>query len=106
MLTVSDTAVKHIKEQLETRGSGIGIRFGVNTAGCNGLAYVLEFMDATHDTDETVEKDGVVVAVDPKSLIFLKGTHIDYVKEGLNEGFAFSNPNQSGECGCGATFSV
>ena len=106
MLTVSDTAVKHIKSQLENRGSGLGIRFGVNTAGCNGLAYVLEFVDTTDEFDHVVEKGGVVVAIDPKSLIYLSGTHIDYVKEGLNEGFKFTNPNQSGQCGCGATFNV
>ena len=106
MLTISDTAVSHIKSQLETRGSGIGIRFGVHNAGCSGLAYVLEFVDVTDKFDHIVEKDGVVVAVDPKSLIYLSGTHIDYVKEGLNEGFEFTNPNQSGECGCGDTFSV
>ena len=106
MLTVSDTAVKHIKSQLENRGSGLGIRFGVNTAGCNGLAYVLEFVDVTDEHDEIIEKDGIIVAIDPKSLIFLKGTHIDYVKEGLNEGFAFTNPNQAAQCGCGETFSV
>jgi len=105
-ITISDNAVKHIKSNLESRGSGIGIRFGVNTSGCNGLAYVLEFMDATFDDDVIIEKDGVSVAVDPKSLIYLAGTHIDYVREGLNEGFKFTNPNQSGQCGCGETFNV
>ena len=106
MLTISDTAVAHIKNQLETRGSGIGIRFGVHTAGCNGLAYILEFVDVVDEHDELIKSDGIVVAVDPKSLVYLSGTHIDYVKEGLNEGFKFTNPNQSGQCGCGETFNV
>ncbi|MGL5072349.1 MAG: iron-sulfur cluster assembly protein IscA, partial [Aeromonas salmonicida] len=88
------------------RGKGIGLRLGVKTTGCSGLAYVLEFVDELADEDQVFEQNGVRIIVDAKSLIHLDGTELDFVKEGLNEGFQFNNPNAKGECGCGESFSV
>lgn len=106
MITLTNTAAQHVKEFLANRGSGEGIRVGVRTAGCSGLQYVLEFVDEPNDTDEHFESDGVSIFVDPKSLIYLNGLQMDYVTEGLNSGFKFTNPNQTGECGCGESFTV
>ena len=88
------------------RGKGIGLRLGVKTTGCSGLAYVLEFVDELAAEDQVFEQKGVKIIVDAKSLIHLDGTELDFVKEGLNEGFQFNNPNAKGECGCGESFSV
>lgn len=82
------------------------MRLGVRTTGCSGLAYVLEFVDDTNTDDEIFEDHGVKVIVDQKSLVYLDGTELDFVKEGLNEGFQFNNPNTKGECGCGESFTV
>ena len=79
---------------------------GIRTAGCSGLAYVLEFVDEPDPNDQRFESNGVSIFVDPKSLVYLNGLKMDFVKEGLNEGFKFSNPNQKGECGCGESFTV
>lgn len=106
MITLTKRAINHVKEFLDNRGQGVGIRVGVRTAGCSGLAYVLEFVDAPNDTDERFDNDGVSVFVDPKSLVYLDGLQMDYVTEGLNSGFKFTNPNQTGECGCGESFTV
>lgn len=106
MITLTNKAVTHVKDFLANRGSGVGIRVGVRTAGCSGLAYVLEFVDEPNDTDEHFDNDGVGVFVDPKSLVYLDGLQMDYVTEGLNSGFKFTNPNQTGECGCGESFTV
>lgn len=106
MITLTNKAVTHVKDFLANRGSGVGIRVGVRTAGCSGLAYVLEFVDEPNDTDERFDNDGVGVFVDPKSLVYLNGLQMDYVTEGLNSGFKFTNPNQTGECGCGESFTV
>ncbi|WP_435938357.1 iron-sulfur cluster assembly protein IscA [Moraxella bovoculi] len=106
MITLTERAAKHVKDFLDNRGSGEGIRVGVRTAGCSGLAYVLEFVDTPNDTDERFESDGVSVFVDPKSLVYLSGLQMDYVTEGLSSGFKFTNPNQTGECGCGESFTV
>ena len=91
---------------LESRGKGIGLRVGIKTTGCSGLAYVLEFVDELAEGDETFEFNGVTIIVDGKSLVYIDGTELDFVKEGLNEGFKFNNPNQNGECGCGESFTV
>ena len=91
---------------LENRGKGIGLRLGVKTSGCSGLAYVLEFVDVLNEDDHVFEQHGVKVIVDEKSLTYLDGTRLDFVKEGLNEGFKYSNPNVKNECGCGESFSV
>lgn len=106
MITLTNKAITHVKDFLANRGSGVGIRVGVRTAGCSGLAYVLEFVDKPNDTDERFDNDGVGVFVDPKSLVYLDGLQMDYVTEGLNSGFKFTNPNQTGECGCGESFTV
>ncbi|MBU2969930.1 MULTISPECIES: iron-sulfur cluster assembly protein IscA [unclassified Pseudoalteromonas] len=105
-ITMTDAAAARVKSFLDNRGKGIGLRVGIKTTGCSGLAYVLEFVDELAEGDETFEHDGVTVIVDAKSLVYIDGTELDFVKEGLNEGFKFVNPNQSGECGCGESFTV
>ncbi len=106
MIHLTDAAAKHISEFLANRGSGLGIRVGVKTAGCSGLSYVLEFVDTPDSNDEVFESGGVNVFIDPKSLVYLNGLTMDFVTEGLNSGFKFTNPNQKGECGCGESFTV
>jgi len=105
-ITMSDAAVQHVARYLEKRGHGFGIRLGVRTSGCSGMAYVLEFVDEKQPEDEVFESKGVRIVIDPKSLLYLDGTELDFVKEGLNEGFKFNNPNVSSECGCGESFNV
>ena len=105
-VTITEAAAKHVASQLESRGKGLGIRLGVTTSGCSGMAYVLEFVDELAPEDTVVEGHGVKVFVDPKSLVYLDGTELDFVREGLNEGLAFRNPNVSAECGCGESFTV
>jgi iron-sulfur cluster assembly protein len=106
MITVTDVAAKKIKQNLQRRGSGIGIRLGVRTTGCSGLAYVLEYVDHVDEVDETFQHEGFVIAVDPKSLAYLDRVQIDYVRQGLNEGFEFTNPVEKDRCGCGESFRV
>ncbi len=105
-VTLTPAAANHVAAFLVNRGKGAGIRVGVKTSGCSGLAYVLEFVDEVDADDTVFESNGVRVFVDPKSLVYLDGTQMDFVKEGLNEGFKFTNPNQKGECGCGESFTV
>lgn len=105
-IALTEAAANHVKQQLQQRQSGLGIRLGVKTTGCSGLAYVLEFVDQPDPQDAHFETFGIDVYVDPKSLAFLDGTQMDYVKQGLNEGFEFTNPNTKGECGCGESFTV
>ena len=105
-ITLTESAVKHVKNFLESRGKGVGLRLGVKTSGCSGLAYVLEFADAVEESDTVFEDQGVKVIVDPKSLIYLDGTELDFKKVGLNEGFEFNNPNVKDACGCGESFTV
>ena len=105
-VSMTDSAKQHIAKQLESRGKGVGIRVGVKTAGCSGLSYVLEFVDELSDQDEVFDQGGFNLIVDPKSLVYLDGTELDFVKEGLNEGFQFKNPNMKSECGCGESFHV
>lgn len=105
-VTVTESAAGHIGRQLSARGKGFGIRLGVKTSGCSGMAYVLEFVDEIQEEDQQFTAFGVSVFVDPKSLAYLDGTELDFVKEGLNEGLQFNNPNVAGECGCGESFAV
>ncbi len=105
-ITLTESAADRVKAFLENRGKGIGLRLGVKTSGCSGMAYVIEFADTIDDDDEVFEDKGVKVLVDPKSLIYLDGTEVDYSKEGLNEGFKFNNPNTKDSCGCGESFTV
>lgn len=105
-ISISNTAAEHVAHQLADRGHGIGIRVGVKTTGCSGMAYVLEFVDKLEVGDQVFEEQGVKIIVDPKSLAYIDGTEMDFVKHGVNEGFEFKNPNAKGECGCGESFSV
>ena len=103
---LTEAAAAHVRKSLDKRGKGEGLRLGVRTSGCSGKAYVLEFVDAIQPDEVVFETHGVKVIVDPKSLLFLDGTVLDYTREGLNEGFKFENPNVKGECGCGESFTV
>ena len=105
-ISMTQAAANHVRDYLNNRGKGIGIRLGVRTSGCSGMAYVMEFADELGPDDRVFESDGVKVIVDPKSLIYLDGTELDYTKEGLNEGFKFNNPNVKDSCGCGESFTV
>ena len=105
-VTLSESAARHVSNFIAKRGKGFGIRLGVKTSGCSGMAYKLEFVDQTEDEDEVFESHGVKVVIDPKCLAYLDGTELDFVKEGLNEGFKFNNPNVKDQCGCGESFNV
>ncbi len=105
-ISMTEAAAKHVQRSLEGRGKGEGVRLGVRTTGCSGLAYVLEFVDELAAEDLVFESHGVKVIIDPKSLVYLDGTELDFTREGLNEGFKFNNPNVRGECGCGESFNV
>ena len=105
-ISMTESAAQHVRRSLEGRGKGEGIRLGVRTTGCSGMAYVLEFVDEVAAEDEVFESFGVKVFIDPKSLSYLDGTELDFTREGLNEGFKFNNPNVRSECGCGESFSV
>ena len=106
MIEMTERAAQHVRDFLDNRGKGEGIRVGIRTAGCSGLAYVLGFVDTPDENDTRYESLGVNIFIDPKSLVYLDGLLMDYEKEGLNEGFKFTNPNQKGECGCGESFTV
>ena len=105
-ISMTETAASRVHDFLRNRGKGEGVRLGVKTSGCSGMAYVIEFVDEIEDTDQVFEEHGVKLIVDQKSMVYLDGTVVDYAKEGLNEGFKFTNPNASGECGCGESFTV
>lgn len=105
-ITMTEKAAAHVTKHLAQRGKGLGIRVGVRTSGCSGLAYVLEFVDRADETDQVFEDRGVKVVIDEKSMVYLDGTELDFVAEGLNEGFKFTNPNVNGECGCGESFTI
>lgn len=105
-ITLTDRAAQHVQNYLAKRGKGVGVRFGVRTTGCSGMAYKLEFVDSASDEDQAFESHGVKVFVDPKSLVYIDGTELDYVREGLNEGFKFNNPKEKDKCGCGESFNV
>ena len=105
-ISLTDAAAERVKDFFENRGGGVGLRLGVRTSGCSGMAYILEFADSIDPEDEVFESNGVKVIVDPKSLIYIDGTELDFGKEGLNEGFKFNNPNVKDECGCGESFTV
>jgi len=105
-VTLTERAADHISRYLQKRGKGIGLRLGVRTTGCSGMAYKLEYVDEPATEDSVFEFHGVKVFVDPKSMPYLSGTQLDYAREGLNEGFRFSNPNEKATCGCGESFTV
>ncbi len=106
MITVTDKATNKVKQTLAKRGKGLGIRIGVKTTGCSGLAYVLEYVDNPMAEDLKIDCDGCLLYVDPKSSAYLQGMTIDYVRNGLNEGFEFQNPNERDRCGCGESFRI
>lgn len=106
MISITDTAARKIKTNLERRGGGIGIRIGVRTTGCSGLAYVLEYVDALQPGDVAMADNYTTVVVDRKSLPIVDGITVDYVRQGLNEGFEFINPNEKDRCGCGESFRI
>ena len=106
MINVTDVAARKIQQNLQRRGKGIGIRIGTRTTGCSGLAYVLEYVDQHADTDQVFDIDSFKIVVDPKSLPIVDGITVDYVRQGLNEGFEFTNPNERDRCGCGESFRV
>ena len=105
-ISMTSVAAEHVNQYLSKRGGGVGIRLAVKTTGCSGMMYVLEPVDEEQPEDEVFESNGVKVFIDPKSLVYVDGTEMDYVKQGLNEGFEFRNPNVKGECGCGESFTV
>jgi iron-sulfur cluster assembly protein len=105
-ITLTEAAAKHVSKYIERRGKGIGLRLGVRTTGCSGLAYKLEYADDSQPEDLLFESHGVRVLIDPRSLAYIDGTELDFVREGLNEGFRFNNPNVKSECGCGESLKV
>lgn len=105
-VTLTENAAKHVQNFLAKRGKGVGLRLGVRTSGCSGMAYKLEFADAIGGDDMQFVSNGVTVLVDPQSLPYLDGMELDYTREGLNEGFKFNNPNVKDQCGCGESFKV
>src|SRR3982751_6455272 len=105
-ITITESAARHIAKNLSKRGKGVGLRLGVRTSGCSGLAYKLEYADEVRPEDAQFEMHGVTVLIDPKSLPYLEGTELDFTREGLNEGLKFNNPNVKDECGCGESFNV
>jgi len=106
MLSLTEAASKKVKQTLSKRGKGLGVRVGVKTTGCSGLAYVLEYVDTPNEGDIVVDCNGCSFFVDPKSCPYIQGMTIDFVRNGLNEGFEFKNPNERDRCGCGESFRV
>lgn len=105
-ITVTESAATRVKNFLAKRGKGEGLRLGVRPSGCSGMSYIIEYVDKIEENDTVFEAHGVKIIVDKKSLVYLEGTQLDYTREGLNEGFKFNNPNVTGQCGCGESFSV
>ena len=106
MITITENAAKHINSYLTKRGKGLGVRLGVKTSGCSGMAYNLEFVDEVNEDDLIFEEHGARVYIDPKSLVYLDGTQVDYTKEGLQEGSNLKIRNVKDSCGCGESFHV
>jgi iron-sulfur cluster assembly protein len=105
-VTMTERAAQRVSEFMARRGKGVALRLGVRTTGCSGLAYKLEYADQIDPGDQTFEMHGVRIVVDAKSLAFIDGTELDFVRDGLNEGFRFNNPNERDRCGCGESFRV
>ena len=105
-VTMTERAAQHVAGFIEKRGKGLGLRVGVRTTGCSGMAYKLEYVDAESPEDQAFESHGVRIYVDPKSLAYIDGIELDFVREGLNEGFQFNNPREKDRCGCGESFRV
>ena len=105
-VSMTEAAARHVNRYLSKRGKGVGVRLGVKTTGCSGLAYKLEYVDDLNAEDVVFETQGLKILIDPKSLAYLDGTELDFVREGLNEGFKFHNPREKDRCGCGESFRV
>ena len=105
-VSLTESAAQRVRTFLEKRGKGVGVRLGVKTTGCSGMAQTMECAEQVEDGEEVFEDRGVKVLVNPKSLVYLEGTELDFAKEGLNEGFKFNNPNEKDRCGCGESFTV
>ncbi len=105
-VSLTQPAADRVKSYLDARGKGVGLRVGIKKTGCSGYAYVVNYADEVGDSDIVFENFGVKVVVDKQSLELIDGTEVDFVKQGLNEAFRFRNPNVTGECGCGESFSV
>lgn len=105
-ISLTANAEQRVRHYLDNRGAGVGLRLGVRKTGCNGFSYVIEYADAVANDDKVFEQNGLKVIVDPASLPMIDGTEVDFVKDGLNEVFKFSNPNVAGECGCGESFNI
>ena len=105
-ISMTEAAAKQVRSHIGQREAAVGLRLGVKSSGCNGYSYVLDLVDAIGADDIVFESYDVKIVVDPKSLELIDGTELDFVKDGLNEIFRFTNPNISGECGCGESFNV
>jgi iron-sulfur cluster assembly protein len=106
-ITATESAIKRILYLLEKRGTAsYGIRIGLKTKGCSGLAYTIEYADDKTPYDEEVDFGGVKVLIDPKAMMFVLGTEMDFVEDKIQSGFVFNNPNEKGRCGCGKSFHV
>jgi iron-sulfur cluster assembly protein len=105
-ILLTDAAAERVRDYLDKRGAGVGLRLGVTPTGCSGYSYVIHYADSIEDRDVVFEDKGVTVIVDPEALKLIDGTEVDFVKNGLNEAFSFRNPNIKGECGCGESFNV
>jgi iron-sulfur cluster assembly protein len=105
-ISLTDSAASRVRNHLEARGKGLGLRLGVTKTGCSGYSYVINYADEIADSDVVFEDKGVKVVVDPDALALIDGTEVDFIKNGLNEAFSFRNPNIAGECGCGESFNI
>lgn len=105
-ISLTKKAAERVDKYLKNRGKGIGLRLGVKTTGCSGMAYTLEFLDQQNPEDVVFESNNIKIYVDSKSLVYIDGTELDFTREGINDGFKFNNPNVKDECGCGESFTV
>ena len=105
-ISLTDSAAERVRNYLDARGHGVGLRLSVTETGCSGYSYVINYAEEVSDSDVVFEDKGVTVVVDPEALPLIDGTEVDFVKNGLNEAFSFKNPNVTGECGCGESFNI
>ena len=105
-ISLTESAAERVRNYLDSRGHGVGLRLGVTETGCSGYSYVINYAEEVTDSDVVFEDKGVTVVVDPEALALIDGTEVDFVKNGLNEAFSFKNPNVTGECGCGESFNI
>jgi iron-sulfur cluster assembly protein len=105
-ISLTDSAASRVRNYIDTRGTGVGLRLGITKTGCSGYSYVINYADDIAESDVVFEDKGVTVVVDPEALALIDGTEVDFVKNGLNEAFSFRNPNITGECGCGESFTI